>query len=106
MSVLESVQDQLLGAISAGEDAVLTGVKTLAQTAEPITGKLPDLPFADRLPNPVDVVDSAFGFAEKLLANQKEFVVKLVEAYRPVTGSPKPVAKPAAKATKPAAKAS
>jgi len=106
MSVLETVQDQLLDAISAGEDAVLTGVKTLAKTAQPVTGIFPELPFADRLPKPVDVVDSAFGFAEKLLANQKEFAVKLVEAYRPITGAPKPTVTRAVKATRSSAKAS
>ena len=98
MSIFATVQDQLLEAISAGEDAVLTGVKSLAQTAQPITGILPDVPFADRLPNPVDVVDTAFGFAQKLLANQKDFAIKLVEAYGPVTGAsgPKPAAPRAA----------
>jgi hypothetical protein len=110
MSVLDTVQDQLLDAIAAGEEAVLTGVKTLAQGAQPITGILPDVPFADRLPDPVAVVDNAFGFAEKLLANQKDFAIKLVEAYRPSTSTststPKPAPKRAAKSTRPSTKAS
>jgi hypothetical protein len=107
MSVLETVQDQLLEAIVTGEEAVLSGVKTLAQSTQPITGKLPEMPFADRLPNPVDIVDNAFGFAEKLLANQRDFAVKLVQAYRPATGTSKPAAaRPAAKSTRSSTKAS
>jgi hypothetical protein len=115
MSVLETVQQQVLQAITAGEDVVLSGVKTLAERAKPVTGKLPEVPFADRLPDPADVADNAFTFAEKLLANQRAFAVKLADAYRPATpsssssrkpASRKPVAKRATKrATKSAAKA-
>jgi hypothetical protein len=102
MSVLETVQEQVLEAITAGEDAVLSGVKSLVQRAQPITGKFPEVPFADRLPDPADVADNAFTFAEKLLANQKAFAVKLAGAYRPATSSSSSSRKPATR--KPAAK--
>jgi hypothetical protein len=38
------------------------------------------------------VLETAFGFAEKLLATQKEFTTKLVDAYGP-TMAAKPVSK-------------
>jgi hypothetical protein len=103
MSVHETtarVQDQVLGAIKLGQDAVLSAVDTLAEKAGSITEKLPDLPtapFADRMPKPADVVDSYFTFAQKMLANQKDFTSRLVDAYRPAKVSP-PAAKRAAKA--------
>jgi hypothetical protein len=86
MSVLETaatVQDQILDAVKFGQDAVLSAVGTLASSTKPITEKLPASPFADRLPKPADVVDSYFGFAQKLLANQKDFTLKLAESYKP-----------------------
>jgi hypothetical protein len=93
MSVLESVanvQDQVLDAMKAGQDAVLSAVTTMVEKTAPIADKLPTPPFADQMPNGVDVLDKAFGFAEKLLASQKEFATKLIEAYVPA----KPIAKP------------
>ena len=81
------VQEQVLDAIKAGQDAVLSAVDTLADTTGSITEKLPAPPFADRLPKPQEVVDSYFTFAQKLLANQKDFAIKLADAYRPASKS-------------------
>ena len=97
MTLLEtaaSVQDQVLEAIKASQKAVIPAVKTFAETTAPIAGILPPPPFADKFPTVSDLVDSAFGFAAKLIAMQKEFVTKLFEAYPPATP-----AKPVAKAT-------
>jgi hypothetical protein len=101
MTVLETaatVQDQILDAIKASQDAVVSAVDTVAERATPITEKLPAAPFADRLPKPVDVIDNYFSFAQKLLASQKDFVLKLAESSSPAK-SAKPASKPAAKKT-------
>ena len=82
-------QDQILDAIKTSQDAVVSAVAALTDSAAPITEKLPAPPFADLVANPVDVTDSYFSFAQKLLASQKDFTLKLAESYRP--------AKPAAK---------
>jgi hypothetical protein len=95
MSVLETaatVPDKILDAVKTGQDAVLSAVGTLTSRTRPLTEKLPASPLADRLPKPAAVVDSYFGFAQKVLANQKDFALKLAESYKPA----KPV-KPAAK---------
>jgi hypothetical protein len=86
MSVLATatnVQDQVLDAINTGQDAVLSAVKAVAENIAPLTDKLPAAPFANQLPERVDLVNTAFGFAQRLLANQQEFTTKLIEAYRP-----------------------
>ena len=88
MSVLETaanVQDQVLDAINTSQNALLFAVKAVAENTAPLTDKLPAAPFANQLPDGVDVVNTAFGVAEKLLANQKEFTTKLIEAYSPAT---------------------
>jgi hypothetical protein len=101
MTVLETatnVQDQVLEAIKSSQDAVLSTVKTIADTTAPLTDKLPAAPFASQLPDGVEVVNTVFGFAEKLLANQRDFTIKLIEAYSPSAPASKSPAKSAAKA--------
>jgi hypothetical protein len=98
MSALETVttvQDQLLDAVKAGQAKVLSAVDTLADSATPIIDKLPAAPFADRLPNPVDLIDNYFSFAQKLLANQKDFTLKLAESYNPAKPGPRAARKAA-----------
>jgi hypothetical protein len=74
--ITENVQETVLGAITTAQDAIADSAKTWA-------AKLPspsDLPFADQLPEPGKVVDQAFDYAEKVLASQRRFATKLVEA--------------------------
>ncbi len=52
------------------------------------TFTLPSLPAFDAVPNalvpdPREVIDVGFGFAEELLATQKELAVKFVDAVAP-----------------------
>ena len=85
MAVLEitDVQDRVLDAVRTSQDAVVDAVKTVAD-------KLPswsELPYADRLPAPGEVVDRAFGYAEQVIDTQREFAKKLVEALK-LDGTP------------------
>jgi hypothetical protein len=101
MSVLETAanaQDQVLDAIDTSQNALLSAVKAVVESAAPLTDKLPAAPFASQLPDGVDVVNTAFGFAEKLLANQKEFTTKLMEAYSPARSATKSPSKSTTKA--------
>jgi hypothetical protein len=41
------------------------------------------LPFAEVIPNPREVIEVSFGFAEELLATQKELATKFVDALAP-----------------------
>ena len=94
-----NLQEQVLDALKSGEDAVLSAVRTAVETAEPVTSLIPSPVYAERLPLVTEVVESAFGFAEKMLANQKQFVVQLLGAVAPPPEH-KPAAKPVAKTTK------
>jgi len=42
------------------------------------------LPFADRLPNPSDVVASGYDFAEQILTNQRKFTGEVLEVASPL----------------------
>jgi hypothetical protein len=45
--------------------------------------ELETLPFVDALPSPQHMVETSFGFAEELLATQKDFAIKLIGAVAP-----------------------
>jgi hypothetical protein len=90
---LTSVPEQVLDAISTTQELFLSTVRSLAETTKSYTQELPELPFADQLPSAVSVVESAYASAEKFLANQKEFSVKLIEAYLPAKSATKVTAK-------------
>jgi hypothetical protein len=77
-------------------DAVIAGVKQSQEVAfsgislwMDFAGKafsLPELesvPFVDQLPDPKAVVESSFSFAEELIATQKDFALKVVDAVTP-----------------------
>jgi hypothetical protein len=79
-------------ATTAITDAIVTGVKQSQDLAfsginawVDFTGKAFSLPKADALPFPElpnvrEFVEAGFGFAEELLATQKEFAIKLVDS--------------------------
>jgi hypothetical protein len=43
-----------------------------------------DVPFADQLPKPQDVVANGYDFAEKLLRTQRKFADDVVKAAAPL----------------------
>jgi hypothetical protein len=90
---IDDVQAQVLDAVRTGQDAVIDAVKTVTDKLP----SLPELPYADRLPAPGEVVDRAFGYAEQVIEAQHEFAKKLVDALK-LDGQPAPKPK-ATKAT-------
>jgi hypothetical protein len=78
-----SAEDQIFATVKTAEDAVLSAAKAIVDSVEPMTGRIPPPPFADKLPTPTELVDTAFGFAEKLLANQKAFYTELAKVFTP-----------------------
>jgi hypothetical protein len=54
-----------------------------------MTPKMPaaQLPLADKLPKPEEVVASAYDFAEKLLATQRQFAEELLKVTTPLMPS-------------------
>jgi hypothetical protein len=77
-----ALTDAFVTSVKQGQELAFSGITAWAD----LTGKalsLPkvdSLPFADAIPNPREIVEASFGFAEELLATQKEFAIKLVDA--------------------------
>lgn len=82
----QQVQDEIFKTVQKSQEAVLDAIKTWAETVQSITPKLPavNLPLADKLPKPEDVVASAYDFAEQLLASQRKFAEEVLKATAPL----------------------
>ena len=94
---ITTVQGQVLEGLTTVQAPVVDAV---AKAVEAIEGVLPEarpeLPFAAQLPQPAELVELGFTFAQKLLDNQHKFAKDLVKAIQPLVPS-----KPAAAAAKP-----
>jgi hypothetical protein len=82
----QELQDQFLAIVRKSQEMALDAIKTMVDTVQTITPKIPsvDVPFADRLPKPQDVVASGYDFAEKLLTSQRKFANEVVKAAAPL----------------------
>jgi hypothetical protein len=82
----QDVQEQIFSTIRKGQEVTLDALKTWVESVQSVTAKIPsvDLPFADRLPKPHDVVASTYSFAEQLLSIQKKFADEVLEVTSPL----------------------
>ena len=90
------LQEEFLAATRKSQETVVRAIKTWVETVRTVTPKLPSVyaPFADRLPKlpsvtdrlpkPEDVVASSYGFAEHLLALQRQFAEDLLKVTEPL----------------------
>ena len=81
----KELQDEFINAIRKSQETVIEAVRTWADMARSVTPKVPSvqMPLADKLPKPEEVVASAYDFAEKLLAGQRKFAEDVVKALTP-----------------------
>ena len=83
----QELQDEILKTVRKSQEAVVDAIKAWADTVQSIAPKLPavNVPLADRLPKPEDVVANAYDFAEQLLASQRKFAEDMLHATAPLT---------------------
>jgi hypothetical protein len=81
------VQEEILNTVRKSQAAVVDAIQTWASAVQSITPALPDvnLPFADKLPRPQDLIAGAYDFAEQLLASQRKFAEDVMAATAPLT---------------------
>ena len=82
----QELQDQFLSIVRKSQEMALDVIKSMVDSVQTITPKIPsvDVPFADRLPKPQDVVAGGYDFAEKLLSSQRQFADEVVKATAPL----------------------
>src|SRR5215471_5020054 len=78
----QDLQDEILTTVRKGQESVVDAIKTWVETVQSMTPKVPavDVPFADKLPKPEEIVASAYDFAEQLLASQRRFAEEVLKA--------------------------
>jgi hypothetical protein len=76
------VQGEIIKTVNQSQDAVIEAIRNWANAVQALTPKLPaaNVPFASKLPQPEQLVTSAYDFAEQLLASQRRFAEELVQA--------------------------
>jgi hypothetical protein len=89
MEVLKGVEkagDQLIDAIRFVQDLTASLVEAVVT---PFARRVPELPLPDRLrpPRPKAVAEVAFDFVERLAQSQKEFALRIIEAFDGATRS-------------------
>jgi hypothetical protein len=69
----QELQGEILKTVRKGQEAVVDAIQTWADAVQSIKPSLPDLniPFTDKLPQPAEVVATAYDFVEQLLAAQR-----------------------------------
>jgi hypothetical protein len=99
----QEVQAEILDAVRKGQEAVVDAIKHWAGTIQSIAPSVPvrNLPYADKLPKPEEVVASAYDFGKHLLAVQRSFAESVLQAIKPLmsdtNGTTPPKADTAAK---------
>jgi len=94
-NVAQELTNEVLNTISKSQAAVVDAIETWASAVQSIKPDLPNvnLPFADKLPTPQEIVASTYDFAEKLLVSQRKFAEDLLKATAPLMSVGTPDAK-------------
>jgi hypothetical protein len=80
------VQGEIIKTVNQSQDALIEVVRDWTDAVQAITPKLPavNVPFADKVPQPEQLVASAYDFAEQLLRSQRRFAEELIRATSPL----------------------
>jgi hypothetical protein len=83
----QDLQNDILITVRKSQESVIDAIKTWVETVQSLTPKVPavDMPFADKLPKPEEIVASAYDFAEQLLASQRKFAEEVLKATSALT---------------------
>ena len=88
-NITQDVQEQFLSTIRKSQEMTIDALKTWVETVQSVTQSLPSvpsvsLPFADRLPNPHEVVARGYDFAEEILTTQRKFADEVLAVASPL----------------------
>jgi hypothetical protein len=86
-SMMGQLQEEILSTVRKSQAAVVEAIQTWTGAVQSITPTLPDVnvPFAEKLPRPQDLIANAYDFAEQLLASQRKFAEDVLSATAPLT---------------------
>lgn len=96
---VSQAQNQFLGTVRQSQEAVVKAVQAWSESVSRLVPDVSSLPLGDQNFNPAQAVDTAYDFAEQLLATQREFAQRLLASTAPAAESVQEKATPDAKAT-------
>jgi hypothetical protein len=81
------VTDTVLASMKQGQELAFSGLSAWAELAGKAFAlpSLETLPMMASVPSPKEFIEASFGFAEELLASQKELAIKLVDTMTPAS---------------------
>jgi hypothetical protein len=87
---VRDVQGDIIKTVNQSQDALIEVVRDWTDAVQAITPKLPavNVPFANKVPQPEQLVTSAYDFAEQLLRSQRRFAEELIKATAPLLPIP------------------
>jgi hypothetical protein len=85
---VEEAGDEVIAAIRVAQDLMVSLTEAVVS---PIARRVPDLPVPDalRLPRLRAVAEAAFTLSERFAQSQKDFALRLLEAFDPTTSETK-----------------
>ena len=93
----EKFQGQVIDLVKNGQDAVVDVVRNLSSSIEGVLPAPAKAGLANNIPVATEAVNSAYGFAGKVMELNHKFVTSVLGAWTPSTGAE---SKPAAKTTR------
>jgi hypothetical protein len=79
------VQDRILGAIARTKQPVADAVGQVVDAILERVPEIPVLPYAERIPTPVEVIENQAKFASKLVTTNKAVALSAAKAAAPLT---------------------
>jgi prophage DNA circulation protein len=93
-------QDKYLEALRQGQDTYVKAIQLWSENVEKMLSGASST--TGQAPAPEEVIDNVFGFAEQLLAAQRDFAKRLVRATAPAVDAAQSAAQPTTGTTTPA----
>ena len=82
----QELQGEILKTVRKSQEFVVDAIQAWADAVQAIKPPMPDvnIPFTDKLPQPAEVVATAYDFAEQLLSAQRKFAEEALAAIAPL----------------------
>ena len=80
-----TIQDQVIDGIKQAQDITVATISAAADTLAGFVPDLPEVPWADRLPNPKEAVTSTYGFVTAVLEANRNYALQVIDALQPLT---------------------
>lgn len=80
--IAERITDAVVSGIDQARELTVSAVGPWSEAA---ADYVPEIPFAEQLPRPHELVESAFTFASRVMKAQKSYTLAVLDAFAPVT---------------------